>query len=226
MKSGLGMAVAMLSFAVGLQGGTITYTWNFASPTSTLGTSATYTSTNNGGAPNITITAYGLGGCWREPGCSGADLYGKNGGAGEQGLGIRNDPSGDHEIYPGTFVQLDLTSLFNTIWPVSGSITIDSVQKGEYFTFWMSSRHGNPGNLLYQGTTSGRSTVVTLGGTDPGLALGSDRFFSVGAMGGNVLLSAISANVNTPEPASFALVGVSLLGVGIMRKKRRDSNRT
>ncbi len=229
MKYRLALGVAVLGMGAGIQAGTITYTWNFDNPTGTLGTSQTYTSTNNGGAPNITITAYGLGGCTvndsKASGCSATDLYGKNAGGSEQGLGIANDPSGDHEIYDGTFVQLDLTNLFHAIAPVAGSITIDSVQSNEYFTFWLNSTQGQPGSYLYQGTSSGSSAVVTLSGNNPGSNLGGDLFFSVGAGEGNILLSTISASVNAPEPASFALVGLALAGVGIARRKRGLRNR-
>jgi hypothetical protein len=236
MKDYLALIGAALGLAVGLHAGSITYTWNFDTPAGLLGTSQTYTSTNNGGAPNITITAYGLGRCTMggtmtsptASGCSATYLYGKNGGGAEQGLGIYTDPTGDNEIYQGAFVQLNLTNLFLDISPAYGSITLGSVQANEYFTFWMNSTQGQPGSFLYRGTGSGNPATVTLGANNPGVDLGSDMFFSVGAQQGNVLLSTISAtvpdppiNVNAPEPASFVLAGLALAGAGVFGRRRK-----
>ena len=204
--------------AVGLDGyvqaGTVTYTWNFDSPGGTLGTSQTYT--NQG----LSITAYGLT-CTSSTTCRAVDLYGKNSGTGEQGLGINGELDG--EINPGSYVQLDISNIL-ALAPTSGSITIDSVQSGETFTLWANNAQGAPGTQFDSGTRTGSSSVVTLSANNPGSYVGSGYdFLSVGASSGNVLLSTITASVNTnaPEPATFALVGGALIGLASLRRRSK-----
>ncbi len=218
MKSVLLMAVSMLGFGMGLQAGTVTYTWNFEGTNETLGASQVYTSSPTGGA---SITAYGLS-CVAS-GCSATDLYGKNGGAGETGVGIANDPSGDHEIYPGTFVQLDLTNLL-AMNPASGTLTIESVQSSEGFTLSVNNAQGSPGAVFYTSPKPSPSATITLSAAAPGTYLPSGYdFLSIGATSGNVLLSSLTATFNTdaPEPASFALVGGALLGLAALRGRKK-----
>ncbi len=85
------------------QAGTIPVVWNFMGNTVNLGTTATYTS-NPTVSPAQNIVASGYTG----PNST-QDLFGKNGGTGEQGLGLTNDPTHDNEITSGSFIQLDIS---------------------------------------------------------------------------------------------------------------------
>ena len=62
--------------------------WDLSGPNVVLGTTHNYTA---GGA---TITAAGFAGSFTAP----TALYGKNLGGDERGLGLNNDPTGEHEI--------------------------------------------------------------------------------------------------------------------------------
>ena len=93
--------------------------------------------------------------------CSGScvttDLYIKNLGAGEQGLGLNNDPSTDHELWfaPGQnatpVIQLDVTAIKGL---TSGaSFTMDSTTDGEWWAVFGATGAGATGtvNLLSTG---------------------------------------------------------------------------
>src|ERR1700722_2073615 len=75
------------------------------SPTGTLGTSQSYTSSG------LTVTASGFNQF------NGAiDLYGKNNGGDETGLGLSNDSTGEHEIeFDHGYGQLNVSALFGHV---------------------------------------------------------------------------------------------------------------
>jgi hypothetical protein len=52
-------------------------------------------------------------------------LFGKNDGVGETGVGLTNDPSGQNEITMGSFIQLTIDHLFSstTLSFMAGSTT-------------------------------------------------------------------------------------------------------
>ena len=112
-------AVVLLCVAPA-QAGTVTF--DLSMPSGVLGTSQTYT------AGPFTITAYGF-----DSSGNPTDLYGKDLGGDESGLGLNNDPSGQHEICCGNYIQLDLSSLVNN---PGLAITISSVQSGETCDIW------------------------------------------------------------------------------------------
>jgi hypothetical protein len=174
--------------------GTSKITWNFDSPTGTLGTSQTYTS---GG---ITLTAYGF----SSP-SNPTDLYGKNLGTDEQGLGISGLPQ--DEIGGTSFVQVDLAPIMSYN---NGALTIDSVQTGESYDIWISNTLGQPGTLIIaNGTMNNTAFTVSLTqGTYLGISAGKS---------GNVLLNSLTV---TPEPASLALFGTGLLLAGLFFSRR------
>ena len=101
-------AAVVFDFGVGPNGVT-TSSW-----AGNQGQTHTYT------ASGLTIIASAFG-----PARNGAadQLYGKHSGGDENGLGMTNDPSGDHEIYYGKgFVQLDVSALYTAR---SGSDVLD-----------------------------------------------------------------------------------------------------
>ena len=123
------------------------YTWTFSGANTDLGHTSNFT--NNG----VTITASGF----SSNGVA-ADLYGKSQGAGEIGVGMNADPTGDHEIYFGTdFIQLDLTNVFAQNIS-SLQIMMDSSTSGESWRVY---------NTASAGTLVGATTL--LNGTDESL---------------------------------------------------------
>ena len=135
-------------------------------------------------------------------------LYGKSQGSGEKGLGLAEDPSGQHEIYaPDSFIQLDVTSLFGLASSVD---------------FFMNSSTGAEGWAVYGNDTDAAGAlggVLLLSGTDQGMHtlpdFGQDdvyNFFATGP-GANVLLSGLSITeaAPVPEPGTWGMI---LLGFG------------
>jgi hypothetical protein len=189
--------------------------WNFQDHLGLLGNTQTFT------AGGFNLTARGF-----TSSDAGTALFGKNGGGDENGLGLNNDASGDHEITGGNFVQLNLDGLLGLV----GN-----------FTFNMGSTTQSEGWKVF-GSEDAHPFQFTLlaSSTDPGgqegfhtLAGGWDNynFFYSGAGVGqcgsgcnaNVLLANLDA-VTTPLPASAFLFGTGLVGlVGLVR--RRKSNR-
>ncbi len=169
----------------------ITYLYNFDSPTGNLGNTHSYTS--NG----VSISAAGFSSTGQA-----MDLYGKNTGGDEQGLGL-NATSSDHEITTSTFVQLNLSSLqAKATNPLT--LSIGSVQKGEGWNIFQSTSLGAKGTLLASGSTDFPATFKI----NP-----SDHYISIQASGGDVLVSTLSAtgkSAGVPEPGTMLIVGTGL----------------
>src|SRR5438067_2316570 len=82
---------------------------DFGSQAGNLGPTATYSKSG------LTVVASGYSDGFNFSAAT--DLYGKNSGDDEQGLGLAADPSSENEIYwgnshLGAFVELDVSSLF------------------------------------------------------------------------------------------------------------------
>ncbi len=217
MKQFVIAAIALVGMATAGQAGNVTLTWNFDSPTGVLGTSETYTENQFG----MAVTAYGYT-CTNSSltTCSAMDLYGKNNGPGEEGLGLAN--GGDNEIQTNQFIQLNLTNLLNVL-PASETLTIDSVQLGEGFAFYQSSTLGSVGTLLNTFVGTGPAQV-----SEPlSINAANGAYISVAAYKtGDVAINSLSASVdptnfNSPEPATLALVGGALIGLASLRRRRK-----
>ena len=190
------------------------FTWDFNQFLGVLGTSQSFDSTP---ATGVDISAYGYS-CKHSnlTGCKATDLYGKDGGTGEDGLGIYNK-DGENEIDSNQFIQLNLTSFFAQS-PTSDTFTIESVQSDEGFAFYQSNSLGVAGALIYGHSTGSGATYSTTFTLDPT----KGDFVSLSATRGNVLLGGLSADFSSksPEPATLALVGGALIGLASLRRRK------
>jgi len=162
-----------------------------------------------------------------------AQLYVKAQGPGESGLGLTNDPTGDHEVTPGSFIQLDFSALKTLIGSAQIGFSFGSVQAGEGFTLYASNSPNLPpgggANVLWSVTNTNNHSAVYSRTFDASV-FANYKYFDVTATGGNscdvanILVGPVTIKNPTlvPEPGSFALLGLGLVGVlGVARWRKR-----
>ena len=194
-----------------------TVVWDFTNLTDqAIGTSQNYTS---GGQ---TITAYGF----IIPSTA-TNLYQKQQGAGEQGIGIA--AQGDHEIDKNQFIQIGVTNinLGNTISFQFGSTTTgtnpgSSTTVNEGWQIYGSNTLGTLGALItgWSCTFTGSNNCET----DTTFTIGSNifKYYGVTSTGGDVLLAKFDAAVNpVPLPGALPLFASGLAGLGLLRWRRK-----
>lgn len=215
------VAFAAMATATGAKAATV---FNFGTiadtaslTTGDLGQSATYAI----GALSVTAKAFGP----NLANGSADHLYGKNLGGDETGLGMTNDPSGQHEIYyQKGFIQL---SFSNSVNPASIFASFNSTTGGEKWEIFGS----NTAGTLASGTVPLTAAVVNAGGTSEGVNVqltGSFKYYDIvsiipagGASGGNVLLKSVTLAAAVPEPAAWALMIIGFGGIGAALRRRR-----
>ena len=191
-------AVAVLGFAMASQATPVTFTFLEDGSNINLGSSHTF---NSGGA---SITAYAF-----STDSSAQQLFAKDQGAGEQGLGIVSDPSGNHEIWGNTFIQLFALAGLPTL-----NITLGSTDGGEIANIYYSSTLGTLGSLI--GSVNSDTTFDIASGYQHG-------YLSVQASGENVGTPNVllgTATTTVPDGGTtIALLGAAMAAAGMIRRK-------
>jgi hypothetical protein len=208
-------SVVLLSVVFSLNASTL-YTFDFSSPTGTLGVTQSYTA-DPVPLPSISITLSGFVG-------TGVGvphrLFGKQDlTSDENGVGL-DDLLAD-EITRASFVQIDLKPLTG-----AGNLTA--------FALMFGSVTGRDGWAVYGTNTPGSlagATSLKSGSTDFGLfvsfsSIPATRYIDVTASGGrssNILLSQLRVSLDNPdpqataEPATFPLMLIALAGLALWR---------
>ena len=188
--------------------------WNFNSPTGNLGPTHDYAGT---AGTIITATAFGPGS---------PSLFGKALGGDENGVGLTNDPSGEDEITPGSFIQLSLANINFAANSVNMSFLADSTTVGDTWQVFGSNTAGALGTLLAScvgsdGPGNSCEQLTTINGAE------NFKFFDVTAAAGNVLLSEVDTRAVPVPIVGAGLPGViaacaGLLGLARYRRRRRQ----
>ena len=184
-----------------------TVTWSFNSPTGVLPTTQNYTS--NG----ITITAAGFTGSFNA-----TALYGKNASGDEKGLGLNNDPSGDHEISGTNLIRIDFTNARNA-GITNFLFTMNSTTDGEDWRV-LGSNTANTGlTSLLTGSDENSHTLTGTAGAYKFYYFELENQYSCD----NVLLKSVGGmTAAVPEPSTWAMMIMGFAGVGFMAYRRKQ----
>src|SRR5882762_11658755 len=139
------------------------------------------------------------------------DLFYKNAGADEIGLGLTNILHNELQVGAGgdplQFIQLDLTSILAQGF-TGGMIEVGSVQSGELFNLYGSNTLGTLGTKL-------NSIAFDSSKDDVFVAVpsfGTYKFISIVAAAADVLPVAFQATI-TPVPESTSIIPIALLAI-------------
>ena len=138
-------------------------------------------------------------------------LFAKNLGAGETGLGLAIDPSGQNEVTTNDFIQLTLPTTPPSNFTM---VLLASVQVGEQALVYFTTTPGTLSGATLIGTITNADGSVTIPAGD------QTGFIDITAGAANILLE--SATVSTPDSGSaVALLGIALAGIEGVRRAFR-----
>jgi len=220
--------------------------YNLSSPHNTNpGNTEVFTPTTGPAAATITAKGFSYtGSLLSNPFSSTAiNLYNKytSGDATETGLGINSDPTGNHEIYTGTLIRIDVTTaIANNVG--SFFFTMGSTTQGEAWSVY-GSNSPNSGLVSLYSNQTGQSVTDPLSlydyyyfaYTGPALTYGYHwvnghyvKYVTSTCGGCNVLLTSFggitnSTSLTTPLPSALTLFvsGLGALGLFGWRRKRK-----
>ena len=170
--------------------------WTFGVPAVNAAIGVTATPAADCGAfSTLTLTAFGIGGA-QPP--TPPQLFSKNLGPSEIGIGLTNDPNpGENEINVGNgFVQLSLAGVTGS--HAALSISFNSVQAGEGWEVLGSNTAGVVGPSLLTGSDQAIHIINATG----------FAFLDVRATAGNILLANVSVIPPGPEAGPHAGAGL------------------
>ncbi len=215
-----GAATALCVIGTGASANAAALVFDFGSHTGNLGTSETYT------VSGLSIIAKGY-----TPGGNATDLYGKNAGGDEIGLGLANDPSGDHEIaYGKGFVQLDVSQLLGNVLAASTFFATNSTTGTEKWAVFGSNVAGSySGPALLTGTAETAQLLPSFGSykyydfvelTQSNWGNQEEGDNQNGVQ--NFLIHDITTVTAVPEPTTWAMMILGFFGLGAMLRSRKD----
>jgi hypothetical protein len=187
-----------------------TVSWDFSTPSGAQGQSNNYVGSDGttllnlqAFGPNQAFDLLGVPPCVTLGGCP-VQLFGKNAGTGETGVGLTNDPTGDHEITPGSFIQITVDQLFSSLIDLSfAANSTTSPEKWEVFG------SNTAGTIGITSLLSCDSSLVSTCESMQSINATGFKFLDVTADNGNVLLAHFDGPVTVPGP----IVGAGLPGL-------------
>jgi hypothetical protein len=226
MRSSYWPAALFLAIAV-LPANASSIAFTFSSPTGVLNPSQTYTQSG------VSITAYGFNGTANNNTNTPTNLFGKQAGGDENGLGLANSDA-DHEIQTTNFIQVDFDYVQTVFHATTAQFQMGSVgpaQPGEGWEVYGSNTLGNIGTLVAQGTDENLNMI-------PGFA--SYRYFAFTGWnangqtpGADGILNELVVNrsataitprllsSSAPEPFSLILAGSGLIGLALLSRRNK-----
>jgi hypothetical protein len=154
------------------------------------------------------------------------NLFGKNDGGRESGLGLTNDPTGANEISGTSFIRISFPSFIPTGrgFPATASFRMGSTTEGESWLVLGSTSPTTGYVLLSVGQTAGNDELSHGLPNQPFFFGPLFPFYIFEATNGNVLLSSISV---VPGPiAGAGLPGLILASGGLLGWWRRRQKTT
>jgi hypothetical protein len=191
-------AIALMGFAAAVQAVPVTFTFLENGANQNLGSSSTFTE----GAD--TLNAYAS---------SGQSLFAKSSGGGEIGLGIASDPSGTHEIYGTTFVQI----LAPTGESITGFLIENNIPALDNANIFVSTTLGVLGTKL-AGPLGGAYSVPVA--YQSGYYIGIQSWLATG--GADTWIGSVVVTNTSSVPdggTTVMLLGSALVGLGLIKRK-------